>query len=145
MVLGSAQALWRVNGAVDFLLPLDLVLQAGERVVLVGFDPVLDADIHDAFIASHGIDSTSTKLVGPWSGNLANSGERLALEQAVNAMSPDNTAWILWDEVVYSDEHPWPPSPDGQGDALQRIDLAGEFSGMVPANWMAGPATPGTE
>ena len=145
VVLGSGQTLWRVNGAVDFLLPLDLVLQAGERMVLVGFDPTLDTDTLNTFIAAYGIDSATVQLVGPWSGNLANNGERLALEQAVTASSPDNTNWILWDEFVYSDEHPWPVGPDGQGDALQRIDLAGEFSGMVPANWMAGPPTPGTE
>ena len=137
--------MWRMNGAVELVFPLDLVLQAGERMVVVGFDPVLDTDVRNAFVAMYGFDVTSTRLVGPWSGNLANNGERIALEQAVDAQSIDDTDWILWDEVVYSDEYPWPASPDGQGDALQRIDTAGEFSGMNPAYWMASPPTPGAE
>lgn len=143
VVLGSAQAMWRLNGAVELILPLDLVLQAGERIVLVGFDPALDTDMRDAFVSAYGIDPGAVTLVGPWTGNLANNGERLALERAVDAASPDSTDWILWDELVYSDEHPWPASPDGQGDALQRIDLSGEFSSMNPAHWMAGGPTPG--
>ena len=145
VVLGSPQALWRLNGALDMLLPLDLVLDAHERIVLVGFDPVLDTDIRDAFVAAYGVDTAAVRLVGPWSGNLANNGERIALEQAVDAQSIDDTSWIIWDEVVYSDEYPWPVSPDGLGDALQRIDMAGEFQGMNPAHWTAGPPTPGTE
>jgi hypothetical protein len=145
VVLGSLQAMWRLDGAVEFVFPLDTVIQAGERVAVVGFDPVADAVVYDTFATTYRVDASNTRLFGPWSGNLANGSERIALEQALDAAADDNLAWILMDEVIYNDQYPWPITPDGQGDALGRIDLSAELNSMDPINWQAALPTPGAE
>ncbi len=145
VVLGSLQAIWRLDGAVEFVFPLDTVMQAGERIVVVGFDPVADTQVSSTFVATYSVDESSTSILGPWSGSLANSSERIALEQALDAAADDNLEWILTDEVIYSDQHPWPITADAQGDALHRIDLSAELNSMGPANWQAALPTPGAE
>jgi hypothetical protein len=145
VVLGSLQVIWRLDGAVEFVFPVDTVMQAGERIVVVGFDPVAAPQVLASFRASYGLDDESIWILGPWSGNLANSSERIALEQALDPAADDNLAWILKDEVIYGDQYPWPTTADAQGDALHRIDLSAELSSMDPANWEAALPTPGTQ
>ena len=142
VVLGSLQAMWRLDGAVEFIFPVDTVLQAGERIVVVGFDPVADTQIYNSFMGAFAVDELNTGILGPWTGNLANNSERIALEQVVDA-ADDNLDWILIDEVIYGDQYPWPVTADAQGDALHRIDLSAELNSMDPANWKAAPPTPG--
>jgi len=145
VVLGSLAALWRLDGAVEFIFPVDTVMQAGERVVVVGFDPAVDAAVYDTFAAAYRLDASNARLFGPWTGNLANGSERIALEEALDATAADNLQWILVDEVIYNDQYPWPITPDGQGDALDRIDLSAELNSMDPANWQAALPSPGVE
>jgi hypothetical protein len=85
-----------------------------------------------------------TTLVGPWTGNLENHGERIALEKSQPGENPAAPiAWVIVDEVIYSNGAPWPTNADGQGSALQRVHAEATYSGNDPGNWKAAPPTPG--
>lgn len=75
----------------------------------------------DAFRSRYG---NSATIVGPYSGNLSNGGERITLIDASGAVIRDFT---------YDDAAPWPTSPDGGGTTLNVLDVAGDLND--PANW----------
>ena len=87
---------------------------------------------------------TLMEIVGPFPGNFANNGERLAVKRP---QAPDDAedpiSWVVVDEVIYSDITPWPVEPDGFGDVLQRNYADVYHSGNDPANWRAERPTPG--
>lgn len=146
--LASVAGLWRLSGGVEYTFDAGLSLEPGGRLVVVGFDPTIEPTRLDTFVAVYGADSLvpGVDIVGPWQGNLANAGERLALEKPQTTGDVDDAiAWVIVDEVIYSDLAPWPTGPDGQGDALQRTGNAPTDSGNDPANWQAAPPTPGSE
>ncbi len=144
--LGNGTVVWRLDGAVDYSFSAGTFIPAGGRLVVVGFDPTVETSRLDAFVAAYEIGPSrfGVPLVGPWQGNLSNRGERVALEKSLpgdNAGAP--VAWVIVDEVIYSDAAPWPAGADGQGDALQRIMSGPDDSGNDPTNWQAVPPTPG--
>jgi len=137
---GSAVALWdavyptnawRVNG-LGYTFSNNVTLGAGQYLLLVNIDPAL-------FRAKYGI-AAGVQILGPYPGNLQDSGERL---QLVRPDSPDTNGvpYIVVDEVRYNDKLPWPPGADGDGPSLQR--LAPAAYGNEPANWFASGITPG--
>jgi hypothetical protein len=146
--LGARDAVWRLDGAVSYLFPTGVSLPANGRVVVVGFDPVTDASRRAAFVAAYaaGAWTPGANLVGPWTGNLSNQGERLALEKSQASDDPDDpVAWVIVDEVIYSNVLPWPQGTDGEGAALQRIYTDQNHSGNDPANWrVVSPSLHGT-
>jgi len=142
----AGTAAWRLDGAVNYVFPAGTALAAGGRLIVVGFDPTVETARLNAFITAYkmGPSSAGIVIVGPWQGDLSNHGERLALEKSLPGDSPAApVAWEVVDEVIYGDTAPWPVSPDGQGDALQRISPSPDDSGNDPANWKAAPPTPG--
>jgi hypothetical protein len=141
--LASAAGPWRLDGGIQYTFDAGLSLAPGGRVVVVGFDPVSDIVRFGAFLATYGgeVLMPGVEIVGPWEGSLDNAGERLALEKPLVTDDPDDPGWAMIDEVIYSDVAPWPATPDGQGDALQRVGPDG--SGNDPANWEASSPTPG--
>ena len=115
-------------------------------MVVVGFDPLVETSRLNAFIAAYktGPLAAIAQIIGPWTGNLSNRWERVALERSPIGDDPaDPVAWVVVDEVIYGDTAPWPASADGQGDALQRITPDPEASGNDPTNWQAAEPTPG--
>lgn len=134
---------WRLRDAVRYSLPMDEVLLAGERVLVVGFDPALEPAQAAAFKQLYNVPE-ATRLFGPWDGKLDNSGESVELIQPDQVRFYTNapvTTAVLVDRVDYRDEAPWPAAADGTGFALQRT--AETAFGNDPASWQARTPTPG--
>jgi Lamin Tail Domain/CotH kinase protein len=143
--LESPNGPWRLSGAVDYTFPRGISIPADGRSIVVGFDPYTDIDRLAAFVAGYKTTPlmAGVNIVGPWSGNLSNAGERLALEMPQAPDLPgDPISWIIVDEVIYADLPPWPQTADGAGDALERISSDPYHSGNDPANWTATSPSP---
>ena len=145
--LENSEGSWRLDGAVDYIFPSNTSIPTGGRLIIVSFDPATEIARLNAFIAAYntGPLTPAEDIVGPWSGNLSNNGERLALKKPEAPDLPgDPVCWVIVDEVIYTDVSPWPENADGSGDALQRISADQYHSGNDPGNWQAAAPTPGS-
>jgi hypothetical protein len=115
-------------------------------VVIVGFDPVVDASRLAGFGKAYAAKgpTPAVQVFGPWKGNLSNRGERLGLEKSQAGGDPaDAKGWVVVDEAIYSDASPWPIGADGSGNSLQRIHADASHSGNDPANWIVASPSAG--
>ncbi len=138
--LENTEGTWRLDGTVEYIFPTGTSIPADGRLIVVGFDPVVDNIRLDTFIVAYNSDTLTPgeDIVGPWSGNLSNSSERLALERPQPPdWLGDSVSWVIVDEVIYADVSPWPEAADGTGKALQRISATPSYSGSNPNNWLA--------
>jgi hypothetical protein len=110
-------------------------------LLVVSFAPADNVTLA-AFQTAYGITNLNQPIVGPYTGKLGNRSNRVGLERP---QPPDavgqSFSWIVVDEVTYGNQSPWPPSAHGGGHSLHRISPS--QSGDDPANWIAGPPTPG--
>ena len=139
---GAPTNTWRIRNAVDYDFPVDQSLPAGDRLLVVGFDPADSAQLA-TFKSKYAVPD-GVPIYGPWTGKLDNSGETIELKQpdtpdvlSTNVIVP----FIMIDKVGYRDELPWPDAADGLGNALQR-KMDTDF-GNDPANWFAAGVTAG--
>jgi len=135
---GAFTNVWHIRKAVNFDFPPGTVMQAGEKVLVVGFDPSNHLRMRTLRIV-YGV-STNTAVYGPWKGTLNNDGETVELKRPDN---PNTNAvpYITVEKVKYRPQQPWPPAAAGTGKSLQRIAL--EQYGNDPVNWYAAAPTAG--
>lgn len=122
---------WKLNG-LGYTFSNNITLGAGQYLLLVDIDPA-------TFRSKYTVPAT-VQILGPFAGNLQDSGERL---QLMRPDSPDTNGvpYIVVDEVRYNDRLPWPLGADGDGPSLQRL-TPGSY-GNEPTNWFASGITPG--
>ena len=105
---------WKLAG-LNYTFPTNVTLGAHEWLLIVATNPAV-------FRARYGV-PLGAQIVGPFTGNLQDSGERLALQQPGVPLT-NGVPYIVIDEVRYNDKAPWPVAADGGGPALQRLNLA---------------------
>jgi len=111
---------WRIDG-IGYTFPIGTIVSAGDYVVIAKSPPALQA--------AAGV----TGALGPYTGQLANGGERLRLINNSNR---------VMDEIDYGDDLPWPVGPDGSGATLAKIN---PNSATEPVdNWTASDVVGGT-
>lgn len=108
---------WRISGGIEYTFDSPILLEAGEKILIVPSNAA-------AFRLKYGLANT-VKVVGPFTNQLSNSGERIALfrpdpPQQPPAANAGLVPYILVEEVAYSPSAPWPAAADGTGAALLR-------------------------
>jgi hypothetical protein len=135
---------WKFTEGIGFTFDADspVTIGAGERIVIVK-NPA-------AFVWRYpGV--PAWKIIGPYDGNLSNSGEKLELSMPNNIDISGESQYFRADRINYSDgSHPdgvpgsvdlWPSETDGQGKSLTRI-VSRDY-GNDPENWLAAEPSPG--
>ncbi|RYD37107.1 MAG: hypothetical protein EOP87_04205, partial [Verrucomicrobiaceae bacterium] len=110
---------WRLAAAVTFTIPAGTTISSGGYLV-VAMDP--------AAIAAR----YSTGALGPWSGKLNSTGERIELRDAGGALK---------DSVDYKFGFPWPSMIDGEGASAELIHP--ELDNSAGSSWRASGAPAG--
>jgi len=130
---------WRIDGGVAYTFPDHTQVPAGSMLLVVGFDPA-DHAASNEFATAYGI-TNNVRMFGPWSGKLGNRSERVALErpQAPDFVG-DAYSWVVEDETVYGNQHPWPSGAAGNGSSLTRLLFS--HSGLDPENWQVAAPSP---
>lgn len=143
VTLHNTNGTWRLDGGVSFTFPTNIIMASQSYLLVVRFNPT-DTVRSNAFRATYGLTGGSVRMVGPFSGELNNSTDRVAIEkpQAADFPDPPGTppSWVILDEAIYFDRAPWPGGADGLGPSLQRAVLA--RSGNDPANWVGAAPAP---
>ncbi len=122
---------WRIRDGVDFDFPAGVSLSANATVIVCATNPV-------AFRLKHGLPA-SAPVYGPWTNQLSNSGERIALYKPDSPQLPGHpdaglVPYILVEEIDYDDSDPWPVLANGQPFRLERKTLG---YGDAGTNWLA--------
>lgn len=120
---------WWLDSAVDYVFPTGVVLAATNRLLVVPTDET-------TFRARHPEVPVSVRVLGPWSGKLANEGEAVELNKpgspdALTGEIPE----ILIDRVNYGVTNSWPVAAAGGGSSLER-NVALNYGNDV-INWSA--------
>ncbi|MBI4327589.1 MAG: lamin tail domain-containing protein, partial [Chloroflexi bacterium] len=132
----SPRDTWRLAEGIEFTFPTNVVLAPRGFLLVVDFDPVLEAGALAAFREKYAIPA-AVSVVGPFQGRLSNEGESIELYKFFRPGWP----LILVDRVAYSNQPPWPAEANGTGPSLQR-KAASEY-GNDPVNWKAEAPSPG--
>ncbi len=141
IALWNEAGAWRLDGGIDFTFGANVAIPPNGRLLIVGFDPT-DTVAMDHFRNQYGAQIDANVIQGPYVGSLSNQGERITLSRPQAPDAVDETAsWVVVDELIYFDDHPFPAEADGQGKVLQRVSP--RRVGNEPANWFATAPSPG--
>jgi len=117
-----------LSGGVDYTFPPGTVLDPGAYLVVAKLPgPTFDAWYGDGMT-----------VLGPYDGNLSNSGEELVVEPPGGGAPL--IAFHYWDDLA------WPLEADGAGHSLVPLHLADQSDGCLnhPENWRASAYTNGS-
>jgi len=135
---------WKFSDGIEFSFPIDVpvTIPAGGYFLVVK-SPAAFSWCYPGVPAEI--------ILGPYNGNLSNSGERLELNMPGDVDNKGVRQYIRIDRVNYSDgSHPencpglidlWPIESDGQGASLTR-KIISDY-GNDPDNWIAASPSPG--
>ncbi|MGB2863881.1 MAG: CotH kinase family protein [Sedimentisphaerales bacterium] len=135
---------WKFTDGIEFIFPVDVpaTIPAGGYLLLAK---------NPAAFSWRYPDVPAEIILGPYDGNLSNSGERLELNMPGDVDKEGMRHYIRIDRVNYSDgSHPencpgwidlWPIESDGQGASLTR-KIATDY-GNDPDSWIEAPPSPG--
>jgi hypothetical protein len=137
---------WRLRDGVTFEFPTNFVVNAGERWLVVGFSTV-DAARLSAFRSRWNVPA-DTRVLGPWTGRLANDGDHVELDRPDRVQEPPHSdagfvPRLLVDRVHYRALAPWPVVLPDSGQSIQRTQ--GSAYGNEATHWVAGVPTPGRD
>ncbi|MFI5381273.1 MAG: lamin tail domain-containing protein [Tepidisphaerales bacterium] len=116
---------WKFTNGITFDFPQDTILQPDEYVLVVPSDPA-------AFLATHPEVPASTRVFGPFTGNLNDNGETIALGQPGDTELDGTYAYYTVDSVKYGIAAPWP--------VVSGVPIAKTSTSAYsndPANWKA--------
>ena len=135
---------WKFSNGINYTFPAATTIPANGYLLVVKTTPAY-------FRTKYSVPAGITVL-GPYSGRLDNSGEKLEISRPTDIDEAGQPVYTLVDTVVYSDgSHPqdcpegvdlWPTQADGGGKSLSRkVPTA---YGNDPNNWQAASPSPGT-
>ena len=125
---------WRFTDGVTFAFPAGAYVPASGYALVVKIDPA-------AFRAKYVIPA-SVNIYGPYTGSLADEGERVELSRPGNPEQGGLVPYVQAEKVGYDSAPPWPTTPRGVGPSLERIDPQGY--GNDVSNWRASSLVGGT-
>ena len=136
---------WHLRGGVDFDFPRSLEIPPGGFVLVVGFNPVVDIGTISSFRAKFQVPVT-VPVLGPWNGNLENSGESIELKQPdepvqSSLLDEQEVPYVSVEKIRYLPVSPWPTTASGTGKSLQRVAI--RAFGDDPTNWQSAAPTAG--
>jgi hypothetical protein len=136
---------WALDGAIQFAFPPGVSMPPRSYALVVSFDPAQDPARLSWFQQHYGV-APGTPVFGPYQGTLADEAPGVGLYQPGKPVAPPSALagsvpQVLVEEVHYSSLPPWPAGASQSGCSLQR--LASVAFADDPANWLAGPPTPG--
>jgi len=142
---GHTTNTWRLADGIQFVFAAGVTLPADGYALVVNFDPATNAPTLAAFRARYSVPD-AVPVFGPFSGRLANEGERLALFRPDAPQLPPHpdagfVPQLLVEAIHYQPSLPWPTGAAGTGLALHRI-ASGQY-GNEPLNWRVSRPTPG--
>jgi len=124
-------AAWRIGDGLEFVFPQNVMLQPGERLLLVEDLAGLD---------TYNLDPALRKF--QWtSGRLNNGGESIQLDRPGPLEDDGDRSYVRVDRVNYDDEFPWPIEAAGGGSALRKISETSYGNDFI--NWVAAAPSPG--
>ncbi len=130
---------WKLDRAVEFSFPQNTTIAPGGYLLVVNFNPATEPAQLASFRSKYNV-GVGVQILGPYKGQLDNSGETVALFRPDNPEPTGNNAgrvpYVLVDQVDYSDNAPWALAADGYGHSLQRISDSAYGDDVV--NWGAG-------
>jgi hypothetical protein len=126
---------WKFTDGIDYSFPPGTSIAPGQKIVVVK-NPA-------AFSVRYPTVPTS-KIYGPYDGQLNNAGEQLQLSKPGDELDGVRY-YIRVDRVSYDDELPWPPEPDGLGWSLHQKTPTLQYNNYSNdvINWQAAAPTPG--
>ena len=128
---------WKITDGIEYTFEEQILLAPGEKLLVVPTNA-------PAFRAKYNLPA-SLRIVGPYTNQLSNSGEKISLFKPDPPQLPPHpdaglVPYILVESVDYLPTAPWPTAADGTGAALQRLDIQ-QFAND-PAAWSVDTLSP---